>query len=218
MLTVINVAFINILQRIINYIPNLIGGILILLIGVVLSSILKRILVALFNFFKIGAILQRLKLMSKQEVRLWTESLAEILRWTVVILFAVPALEVWGLNGATVILNQVLFYLPNVIVAIIIGFFGVIVSNLLSDIVKNGAKNFSDSSANVLAAVTKWILLFFTILAILNQLGVAQDLIRILFSGIMAMIALAGGLAFGLGGKDIAAEILQELRGKLKKK
>jgi hypothetical protein len=58
--------------------------------------------------------------------------------------------------------------------------------------------------------------MFFTILVVLNQLGVAQDLIRILFTGIVALLALAGGLAFGLGGQTAAKEILEEVRNKLK--
>jgi hypothetical protein len=59
--------------------------------------------------------------------------------------------------------------------------------------------------------------LFFTALVVLNQLGVAQDLIRILFTGIVAMFVLAFGLAFGLGGKDLAKEILEEIKKSLQK-
>ena len=67
-----------------------------------------------------------------------------------------------------------------------------------------------------MAVFTKSVIVFFTILVVLNQLGVAQDIIRILFTGIIGMLALAGGLAFGLGGKDIARDLLSELTKKVK--
>jgi hypothetical protein len=65
--------------------------------------------------------------------------------------------------------------------------------------------------------MTRGIILFFTALVVLNQLGVAQDLIRILFTGIVFMVTIAGGLAFGLGGKDLARDILMELKKKIVK-
>ena len=67
-----------------------------------------------------------------------------------------------------------------------------------------------------MAVFTKSVIVFFTILVVLNQLGVAQDIIRILFTGIIGMLALAGGLAFGLGGKDMARDLLSELTKKVK--
>lgn len=196
--------------------PNFFGGLLILLIGLVLAGLFKRILLSLFSFFKLSFLLQKTQLMNKNEVKVWEEVLAEILRWTVVILFLIPTLEVWGLSRATVVLNQFLFYLPNVIAAVVIGFVGLLVSNLISDLVRHSFATMGATSANTLAVSTKWVIVFFTVLIVLNQLGVAQDLIRILLTGIVAMLAIAGGLAFGLGGKELAKELLEELRSKLK--
>ncbi len=216
MIVVVNNFLTSFLTKLLDYLPNFFGGLLILLIGIVLSSLLKRILLSLFSFFKLSFLLQRTKLMNKNEVRVWEEVLAEVLRWTVVILFLIPTLEVWGLSRATVVLNQFLFYLPNVIVAVIIGFVGLLVSNLTSDLVRHSFTTLGASSATTLSVSTKWVIVFFTILIVMNQLGVAQDLIRILMTGIVAMLALAGGLAFGLGGQEVAKEILEDLKRKLK--
>ena len=128
----------------------------------------------------------------------------------------IPTLEVWGLSRATAVLNQFLFYLPNVIVAVIIGFVGILVANLVADLVKHSIDTIGSTSAGTLAVLAKGIIMFFTSLVVLNQLGVAQDLIRILFTGIIAMLAIAGGLAFGLGGQELAKQLLEELRKKLK--
>jgi len=198
-----------------NYIPDFLAGLIILAIGLTLASLAKRILVTLFTFVKLDNILQKTKLVSRNEVRLWEEILAEILRFTIIILFLIPTLEAWGLSRATAVLNQFLFYLPNVIVAVIIAFVGLIASNLVADLVRRSVNSLGAASANALAVFSRSTLIFFTILIVLNQLGVAQDLIRILFTGIVAMLALAGGLAFGLGGRDLAEEVLENLRKKL---
>lgn len=217
MFTVVQRILGNFFTEIADYLPNLFGGVIILLIGLILATLLKRLLLSILAFFRLSGILERTKLMKKSEVSVWEEVLAEILRWTVIILFLIPTLEVWGLSRATAVLNQLLFYLPNVIIAVIIGFIGLIVANMTSDVVKHSFASVDARSSQTFAYLTKGSIVFFTALVVMNQLGVAQDLIRILFTGIIAMIALAGGLAFGLGGREIAAELLQELVKKLRK-
>lgn len=200
-----------------NYLPDFFAGLLILAIGVALASLLKKLLLTLLTFVKLEKILEKTKLITKAEVNLWEQILGEVLKWTVLILFLIPTLEVWGLSRATVVLNQFLFYLPNVIVAVIVGFIGLIAANLAADLVSHSFKTLGQTSATALGVFSKSVIVFFTILIILNQLGVAQDLIRILFTGIIAMLALAGGLAFGLGGRDLAKDLLDQLKNKLTK-
>lgn len=215
MIEVVNNFVLQFFQRIMTYLPNLFGGIIIFFIGFVLASLLKRILLSLLSFFKLSLILQKMKLMNKHEVQVWEEVLAELLRWTVIILFLIPALEVLGLSRATTVLNQFLFYLPNVIIAVIIGFVGLIASNLVADLVRHSINTMETSMAQTLSLSAKWVIVFFTVLIVMNQLGVAQDLIRILFTGIVAMLALAGGLAFGLGGRDAAKKSIEDMQKKM---
>ncbi len=216
MVDIVNTIVVDAVQKFVAYLPVFLGGLFILLLGLIIAVLLKKILLSLLAFFRIDDVLQKMRLISKKEVGLWEEVLSELLKWTVVILFLIPTLEVWGLSQATVVLNQFLFYLPNVMVSVIIGFVGLIASNLGSDLVKHSIKTMGASSANALAVFTKWVIIFFTTLIVLNQLGVAQDLIRILFTGIVAMLTLAGGLAFGLGGKEMAKELLDSWKSKLK--
>lgn len=216
MLELVNGVVSKFWMRFVNYLPDFFGGLIILIIGLILSGILKKFFQTVLRFLRIDSLLQRTRLLDKAAVKVWEEVLLEILRWTVVILFLIPTLEVWGLSRATAVLNQFLFYLPNVIVAVIIGFVGLLAANLVADLVKHSIDTIGTTSANTLAVFARGIITFFTCLIVLNQLGVAQDLIRILFTGIVAMLAIAGGLAFGLGGKDYAKELLDELRKKLK--
>lgn len=216
MLELTNNILVNFFQSLGAYLPSLLGGLVILIIGLLIGGIVKHVLVSVFGFLRIEALFERAKLFKKAEVKIWENVLIELLKWALIIVFLVPALEVWGLSQATVFLNQFLVYLPNVIVAVVIGFVGLLAANLVSDLVRHSVRTVGATSANSLAVFTRGAITFFTVLVVLNQLGVAQDLIRILLTGIVAMLALAGGLAFGLGGQDLAKEILEELKKRLK--
>ncbi|OGK52534.1 hypothetical protein A2970_01115 [Candidatus Roizmanbacteria bacterium RIFCSPLOWO2_01_FULL_44_13] len=216
MLELTNTILVNFFQSLAAFLPNLLGGLVILVIGLLIGGIVKHVLVSVFGFLRIETWLEKAKLFKKAEVKIWENVLIELLKWALIIVFLVPALEVWGLSQATVFLNQFLVYLPNVIVAVVIGFVGLLAANLVSDLVRHSVRTVGATSANSLAVFTRGAITFFTVLVVLNQLGVAQDLIRILFTGIVAMLALAGGLAFGLGGQELAKEILEELKKKLK--
>lgn len=216
MLEAVNTILFQFWRSFVSFLPDLFGGIIILAVGLILAGLLKGLLLSLFSFFRLERFFAQAKAMDKSEVRLWEEVLTELLRWTVVVLFLIPTLEVWGLSRATAVLNQILLYIPNVIVAVVIGFVGIVAANLVSNLVRNSVRTLGATSANTLAMLSKTAIVFFTTLIVLNQLGVAQQLIQILFTGIVGMMALAGGLAFGLGGRDQAKELLDDLRKRLK--
>ena len=94
--------------------------------------------------------------------------------------------------------------------AVVIGFIGLVIANLVHDLVIHTYRGLGSTSVNLLGTVARYAIVFFTALVVLNQLGVAADLIRILFTGIVAMLAIAGGLAFGLGGQDSAKKALDQ--------
>lgn len=215
MVDLVNLVLVGFFRSLGSFLPNLIGGILILVVGFLIGSIVKHLILTVFTFLKVDNFFQKTKLFGKGQIKVWIEVLTEIFKWMLIIVFLIPTLEVWGLSRATAVLNQFLFYLPNVVVAVVIAFVGLMAANLGADLVKHSVKTMGANSANSLAVFTRWAIAFFTVLVVLNQLGVAQDLVRILFTGIVAMLALAGGLAFGLGGKDVARELLEDLKKKL---
>lgn len=206
------------------YIPQFLGGMVLLLIGLTVASLLKEIVIRFLVFLKIEDWLgsfsnwfEQVKTDTSVKGSVWPKLLSELVRWTVVILFLVPAAEAWGLPRVTELLNQVLLYIPNVFVAIVIGFIGLTVANLVFDLIKHASVSLGGKSSNLLAAIGRYSIIFFIALVVLNQLGVAADLIKILFTGIVAMLALAGGLAFGLGGTDVAKRVLSEFLKKIEK-
>ena len=204
------------LMSVVAFLPNFIGGVIILLIGIILASIVKRIFIEVLNALKLETYLRKYGVPEAKNEFSWVNILAEIGRWFVIILFLIPTAEVWGLPQITTILNTFLLYLPNVFVAAIIGLVGLVLARLAADIILVSTRGLSIESSRTIASVVRVSVTIFVLLAVLNQLGVAQELIKILFTGFVAMVALAGGIAFGLGGQDTARHILDLIRKKVK--
>ncbi len=199
-----------------TFIPNLVAGIVLLLIGFIVASFVKRLVIQVFRALNVESVLNKYGVPEGKKEFSWTNILAEIVRWFVIILFLIPTADVWGLPQIVTVLNTFLLYLPNVFVAAIIMLVGFVFARLAHDIILGSMKGIFEDVSQTVATIARWAIVIFVILAVLNQLGVAQDLIRILFTGFVAMIALAGGIAFGLGGQDTARTLLESFRRKLK--
>jgi len=201
---------------IISFVPKFVAGAIILLLGIIIASLIKQVVIGLFGALKIESILKKYGVPEAREEFTWTNIIAEIARWFIIIVFLIPTADIWGLPRVVTVLNEFLLYLPNVFVAAIIAIVGFVFARLSHNVILASAKGLSGEAAAAIASVTRWAINVFVILAILTQLGVAADLIRILFTGAVAMIAIAGGIAFGLGGQGNAKEIVEAIRRKLK--
>lgn len=199
-----------------TFVPKLVAGIIIFLIGIIIASLLKQVVLELLKALKVESFLRRYGVPEAKEEYTWSNILAEIIRWFVIILFLIPTADVWGLPQVATVLNTFLLYLPNVLVAAIIGLVGLVFARLSHDVALASAKGVSPESARTIASIVRWAVTVFVALAVLSQLGVASDLIRILFTGFVAMIAIAGGIAFGLGGQESAKDVVENLRRKVK--
>lgn len=205
----------NSVATIISFIPLFLSGFIILLIGIIASTFLRQVVREGLKFIKFEIFLKKYGVPESKDGADWSTILSEIVRWFVIIVFLIPAAQVWGLGRFVDVLNNLLLYLPNVFVAVLLLLVGFVVSKLVYDLIMASVRGLSRDSAKSVAMVGRWAVLVFVFLIVLNQLGIASDLIQILFSGIVAMVAIAGGLAFGLGGKDAAKDIIEKFRKKL---
>jgi len=206
----------NSLVGAVNFIPKFIAGVVILLIGIVVAAILKQVVVSVLKALKIDSFLRKYGVPELKEEFTWTNILGELVRWFVIIVFLIPTADVWGLPRITTVLNEFLVYLPNVFVAAIVALVGFVFARLAHDVILVSARNVDTKTAATIATVARWAINIFVVLVVLTQLGVAADLVRILFTGFVAMLAVAGGIAFGLGGQNAAKDTIESVRKKLK--
>lgn len=210
----LSVTLNNALAALVAFIPNLVSGIVILLIGIIVASILKTVVLRVLGFIQLEKLLKRYGVPESAESS-WSHIIAEIVRWFVIILFLIPVSDIWGLGRFSEVLNNLLLYLPNVLVAVLMILVGFAIARLVYNVLLASVRGVHKETAKTAATIGKWAVMVFVFLIVLNQLGIASDLIRILFSGFVAMLAIAGGLAFGLGGQDAAKDILQKTRKQL---
>lgn len=206
----------NALVGIVNFVPRFIAGLIIFLIGLIVAAIVKKLVEEAFRVLRVESMLRRYGVPESRQELAWTNILSEIVRWFVIVLFLIPTADVWGLPQIVTVLNAFLLYLPNVFVAAIILLVGIVAGRLAHDVVLASLKGVTRETSRTLASIVRWAIIVFVTLAVLSQLGVAVDLVRILFTGFVAMVALAGGIAFGLGGQGVAKGLLEELKKKLK--
>jgi len=136
------------------------------------------------------------------------------LKTTIIILFLRLAVQQMGFFQVEEFLNSVLKLIPDLVIALLILFFAVRWANTAADLTEK-LVHFGDAGTKkILSAVAKNILIAFGVLAALFQIRIAPELIQTLFTAFVAMLALAGGLAFGLGGKDFVHDILQGMKNK----
>lgn len=200
---------------IISFIPLFLSGFIILVIGIIVSTFVRQIVREGLKLVRFENFLKKYGVPESKEAADWSTILSEIARWFVIIVFLIPAAQVWGLGRFVDVLNTLLLFLPNVLIAVLMLLVGFVVSKLVYDLIIASVRGLSKDSAKSVAMVGRWAVLVFVFLIVLNQLGIASDLIQILFTGIVAMVSLAGGLAFGLGGKDAAKDIIEKFRKKL---
>ncbi len=204
------------LERVAIFLPNFFAGGLILIAGVLLSEIARRLFILFVKFLKIKYLLIKKRLMNESELEIWQTALAELIRWEIILFFLIPTVEAWGLSRITSVFNRMLVYLSNIFLSVVVIIIGIILINFLTNRIKKRAKSFNKKTLNILLSAIKVVIIFLVSIIVLDQLGVAQDFIKILFTGIVAMFSLAGGIAFGLGGKDVAKKIITKIYKRLK--
>lgn len=214
---VLVVSFQELWSGVITFIPKLLIAVIIFIIGWIIAVALGKLISQIVRLFKIDKLFQALgaeEPLAKAGFKLDTGAfVGGLVRWFLIVVFLVAAIDVLGLSQVNIFLREVvLAYLPNVIVAALILVVAAFVAETMQKIVVGSAKAAGVPSTHLLGGITKWAIWVFAILAALYQLGIAGVFAQTLFTGFVAMLAIAGGLAFGLGGKDAAARYVERLR------
>lgn len=211
----------NLWIRSIEFIPNLFGAIIIFVIGLMVAISLEVLVIRIMKKMKVDKASEEIglsNLLEQGNIKLNIPRLVgATVKWFIIIASLTAVADILNLPQITNFLDSIIAYIPNIIAAVVIIAISIIVANFLSRIVAKGAKTTKIAHNKMLAAVSKWAVLIFGLMAALVQLGVASSLITILFSGMVASLSLAFGLAFGLGGTEKAMQILNKKNGNGKK-
>ena len=214
-------SFQNLWSRFLLFVPQLVLAIVIFLIGWIIALALEQVIARVLKMAKLNEGLERAgvnDVFKKAEVPLdGSKFVAALVRWFLVLVFLFAAADMLGLSALTAFLEQVLLYIPNIIVAALILLVAGVASDWLDRLVGGAVKASGFGYGKLAGGVARWSVFVFGAIAALQQLGIATQILQTFITGVIAMIALAGGVAFGLGGKDAAAEVLNKFRERMER-
>jgi len=195
------------LNTFLSAIPRIIGFAVVLIVGWIISSLFARGVQALLHAVKFNDLARRsgfADFVQKMGVRNDSAGvIANIVKWFVRLITLVVAFDTLGLPAVSNVLQQLLLWLPNLVVALVVLVIGGLAANALSQLVRGATSQAGFSNPDTLATVTKVAVWGFAIVVAVNQLGIATTLINTLLIGIIGALSIAFGLAFGLGGRDL---------------
>lgn len=201
----------------IMFVPSFLLAIIVFIIGWVIGTVVDKALRQVIGALKVDKLFQSAgaePFFHRAGIRLSVGGfIGGLVKWFIVLAFLMASLELLHLTQVTSFLKEVvLSYLPQVIIAALILIVATIVADAMRKLVSGGARAANVRSANMLGSITYYAIWIFALIIALSQLGVAPQFMQILFTGIIAMLAIAGGLAFGLGGKEAASRAIEKVR------
>src|SRR6266852_899202 len=204
----------GILGMMLRGLVKLIAFLLIIVIGWFISSLVAKAVAAVLRKLKIDQLLDRMgfavltRRMGSQSDS--AQIIAEVVKWLIRVVVLVVAFAALGIPAFSVLLTQLLLWLPNLAVAIVVLIVGGLLANALAQIVRGATAEAAFKNPDVLANVARAAIWVFAIVIAVNQVGIASTLVNTLFMGFVGAVALAAGLAFGIGGQKLAAELLDK--------
>ena len=213
-------SLLNMWQGFLSFMPSLLGALVVFIVGWMVSVAIGAVVSDILKRLKFNDALEKggwKKAMEKADLKVDPAGfIGGIVKWVLVIVFLMASVEILGLTQFAVFLQDVLGYLPNVVVACLIFVVATIISDILEKVLRTFVEGTQVGYGSLVGVIVRWSIWIFALVAILLQLRVAPFLLQTLVTGIVALIVLGGGIALGLGGKDVAAEFLQDLRKKFR--
>lgn len=219
---VLTLSFKNLWLGVMGFVPNLVVAIVVVLIGWGIGSLFGKVVAQIIKALKIDEALRKAGVedfLNKGGLGLNSGSfLGGLVRWFVILVFLIGAFEILHLSQVTAFLRDILGYLPQVIVAVLMLIAAGLVADAMKKIVLSSAMTAEVSSAGFLATVTKWVIWIFAILVALSQLGIASGFVQTIFTGLVVALSLGLGLSFGLGGQEAAARLIEKVSKEISRK
>ncbi len=213
---VVKASLMTLWGNVAGFLPRFIAALVVFLVGWLIAVLIGKLVWHIVRLIRLDHALEGVgfrKVWERSGYKLNSPFFFyELVKWFFIVVFLMAATDILGLTQVTDFLKSVVYYLPNVFIASIVLLIGALVAKFVEGMVRGWVKAAQLVSANALSSTAKWAVLIFSFLVALSQLNVADEIIRIVIIGFVAAGSVAIGLAFGLGGKSHAEELIGKLR------
>ncbi|KNC18056.1 mechanosensitive ion channel family protein [Pseudomonas sp. RIT-PI-a] len=198
--------------KVANFIPNLFGALVVVILGFLVAKLLDTLLsklLAKFGLDRLMAGTGLTKLLGRGGLKVPISTLiGKIVYWFVLLIFLVSAAESLGLQRVSATLDMLALYLPKVFGAALVLLVGVLLAQLVNGVVRGAAEGVGLDYAAGLGRVAQWLVIIISISVAISQLEVKTDLLNHVIVIVLITVGLAAALAMGLGSREIASQIL----------
>lgn len=199
------------LSSFLAFLPALVGAIIVLVLGWIISGLLAGLIEKALQAagFERASQAAGIAGFVKKSGSDWTASkvVAEIVKWFIRLIAIEAAASILGMQQITAIINSIVLFLPNVIVALAILVLGAFIAKFVAGLVRGVVGEMGFGNPDLIAGIARYAIIVFAVVAAVDQIGVAETLVNTLLVGAVGTVALAFGLAFGLGGQATAAKM-----------
>ncbi len=204
-------SFMQAVNSFMSFLPALLGAILVLIIGWLIAGFIARLVERGLRAVGLERAVDRSgigQFMDRAGTH-WTVTgvIAGLIKWSVFLIFIQAAANALGIAEITAITNAIVLFIPKLVIALAIIVLGTLLAQFLAGLVRGSLSEAGVGNPALFARLTQYAVIGFAIVAAFNQLGIAETVVNTLLIGLVAAIALALGLSFGLGGREVAAEI-----------
>jgi flagellar biosynthesis protein FliQ len=217
----ISFLFAQALTDVASFLPRIVAALLILIVGGLIAKIIKRSAVHILKKAQLSGAVSKTpvdEFLKNADVGQKIEDiLGSLLYWILMLVVIHSAVAVLGLSALSVILEKVLNYLPKILAAIIVLFFGVLLAGIVETLVKGAVRSVDGQRARSFGKIASYMVVGIAVLAAISELQIAQEFILILFVGFVVSISLGVGLAVGLGGQDLVRKVLNQWYEKIER-
>lgn len=212
-------SFRGIWDKIVTFLPNVLGAAIILVVGWIVAYLVSQVVDRVLRLVQLQTLFEAAKVedvVKKMGIKVDTTGIiASLVKWILVLVAFIAAVDVLNLDTVTDFLNTVLGYAPSVVSAAAILLVGAIFAHFLGNLVTGSLRAGEIAHAQTVGNVIRYAIITFAVLSALIQLQIAANLLQTLFVGFVALLAIGGGIAFGLGGQGVAREIVEKIRKEL---
>ena len=209
-------SFHTVWDSFLSFVPGFLFAIILFIIGWIVGSVIGKAVAQVITSLKVDKVLESAgvdDVMNKAGLKLNVGGfIGGLVKWFIIAVFLMASLSFFQLTAVTMFIQtDIIGYLPHVIAAALILIIAIVVADFMGKVVASSSRAGGLRYAGFIGTLTRYAIYVFAFIWALSQLQIADYYMSVIFTGLVAMLAIAGGLAFGLGGRDAAARAIQKV-------